>query len=229
MRDFKNIIQIAGVIDKAEAEMLITSGVQYLGFPLRLTVNKEDLTDEEARDIICSFPKNIHGVLITYLNTAEEIILLAKNICADTVQIHGKIKIDEIKKLRKEAGDLFIIKSLVVRQDNFEDLKNDIMLFTPYVNAFITDTFDPATGAEGATGKIHDWNISRELVRLSERPVILAGGLNPENVREAIEFVHPAGVDIHTGVENSSGRKDETLVKKFVSQAKLGFKISENT
>ncbi len=97
------------------------------------------------------------------------------------------------------------------------------------MNAFITDTFDPATGAEGATGKTHDWNISRELVKLSERPVILAGGLNPENVRKSIEFVRPVGVDVHTGVENSSGRKDETLVKKFVSQAKLGFKISENT
>ncbi len=119
MRDFKNIIQIAGIIDKAEAEILIAAGVQYLGFPLRLTVNKEDLTDDEAGEIIRSFPKNIHGVLISYLDTAEKIISLAKKICADTVQIHGKIKIDEIKKLGKEAGDLFIIKSLVVRQDNF--------------------------------------------------------------------------------------------------------------
>ena len=88
---------------------------------------------------------------------------------------------------------------------------------------FITDTFDPATGASGATGKTHDWTVSRKLVELSPKPVILAGGLNPSNVYEAIRIVRPAGVDVHTGVEDSSGRKSRSLIEAFVNEAARGF------
>jgi phosphoribosylanthranilate isomerase len=92
------------------------------------------------------------------------------------------------------------------------------------VDAFITDTFDPATGASGATGKTHDWQISRRLVEISPQPVILAGGLTPDNVREAILAVQPAGVDCHTGVEDASGRKDADKVRRFVAEARAGFR-----
>jgi phosphoribosylanthranilate isomerase len=96
---------------------------------------------------------------------------------------------------------------------------------TLYVDAYITDTFDPPTGASGATGKNHDWRVSRQLVRQSPRPVILAGGLNPGNVRDAILAVRPAGVDAHTGLEDVSGRKSEERVRKFVSEAQEAFRL----
>lgn len=88
---------------------------------------------------------------------------------------------------------------------------------------FITDTFAPETGASGATGRTHDWLVSRRLVTLSERPVILAGGLTPGNVRRAILEVQPAGVDVHTGVEDTSGRKSGEKVTAFVAEARAGF------
>jgi phosphoribosylanthranilate isomerase len=94
-----------------------------------------------------------------------------------------------------------------------------------YVGAFITDTFDPATGLSGATGKVHDWSVSRSIVELSGKPVILAGGLTADNVKEAILKVRPAGVDSHTGVEGTDGRKKRELVRKFVSEAKKGFEL----
>ncbi len=96
---------------------------------------------------------------------------------------------------------------------------------SPFVDAFITDTFDPKTGASGATGKTHDWRVSRRLVELADRPVILAGGLTPENVKRAILEVRPAGVDSHTGVEDTSGRKSREKVRKFLSEAYEGFAI----
>ena len=65
------MIQIAGVIDKAEADMLIGAGVRMLGFPLRLTVNKEDLSEAEAAELIRGFPAGVQGVLITYLKKAD--------------------------------------------------------------------------------------------------------------------------------------------------------------
>ena len=91
------------------------------------------------------------------------------------------------------------------------------------MDAFITDSFDPDTGAIGATGKVHDWQVSARLVDLSPRPVILAGGLNPDNVRNAIIQVRPAGVDVHTGIEGSDGRKRRDLVERFVAEAQAGF------
>ena len=92
-----------------------------------------------------------------------------------------------------------------------------------YVDAFITDTFDPVTGASGATGKTHDWEISRRIVEHSRHPVILAGGLTPENVGDAIRLVRPAGVDVHTGVEDDQGRKDRRRVEAFVTRARDAF------
>jgi phosphoribosylanthranilate isomerase len=97
------------------------------------------------------------------------------------------------------------------------------------VDAYITDTFDPETGASGATGKTHDWRVSRRVVGQSPRPVILAGGLTPANVRDAILAVRPAGVDAHTGLEDASGRKSGEKVKKFVGGAREAFRLMRKT
>ncbi|MBX2975276.1 MAG: hypothetical protein KF721_04015 [Ignavibacteriaceae bacterium] len=93
----------------------------------------------------------------------------------------------------------------------------------------MTDTFDPSTGASGATGKTHDWNISKKLINLSSKPVIIAGGLNYKNVKDAILHTHPAGVDVHTGIEDSNGRKDFTLTNLFIKETIEAFEsMKEN-
>lgn len=102
-------------------------------------------------------------------------------------------------------------------------LERELSATSPHVDAFITDTYDPATGASGATGKTHDWEVSRRLVALSPRPVLLAGGLVPGNVARAIHAVRPAGVDAHTGVEGPDGRKDSARVRAFVAAARAAF------
>jgi len=219
----RGMIQVAGVIDMAEAQMLIDSGVHYLGFPLRLPVNEEDLSEAEAAALIAHLPVAVQGVLITYLDRAEEVIAFCRDLGVTIVQLHGPIAPQELVKIRTAAPDLAIIKSLVVRGENIDELKLTIAATAPFVEAYITDSFDPDTGAEGATGKTHDWAIDRKLVELSPRPVILAGGLTAENVREAIARVRPFGVDVHTGIEGSDGRKDPYMIRRFVSEAKAGF------
>jgi len=219
----KGMIQVAGIIDDAEAGMLIESGVHYLGFPLRLPVHREDITDEDAGRIIQSLRPPCYGVLITYLNKAEAVLNFCRQLGARMVQLHGDISPDELARLRKLDAGLCVIKSLVVEGDNLSGLEAQLSDACPYVDAFITDTYDPQTGARGATGMTHNWDISRRLVSISPMPVILAGGLNPANVREAIRYVRPAGVDVHTGVESASGRKDARLVRLFVEQARHAF------
>ncbi len=219
----KNLIQVAGVIDKEEAQMLMSAGVDYLGFPLRLPVNKEDTTEEKAAEIIKIITPPHRAVLITYLDKANGIIEFCNKLNVNIVQLHGKISKEELKKTKTLRPDIEIFKSLVVAEDNLTELENMVNTLSPWVDAFITDTFDPATGAEGATGKTHDWNVSKKLVQLSPKPVIIAGGLNPANVKKAITEIHPAGVDVHTGVEALDGRKDPELIKRFVEEALKGF------
>lgn len=216
-------IQIAGVIDLAEAELLVRLGATHLGFPLRLTVHAEDLSEAAAGEIIRQLPDTCPGVLITYLEQAETILAFCRYLGARHVQLHGNLSPAEARRLRALDPGLFIIKSLVVRNGNISDLEGLVRTLEPMVDAFITDTFDPRTGASGATGKTHDWAISSRLVKLSQKPVILAGGLRPDNVYAAIQRVRPAGVDTHTGVEGPNGRKDEHLVRRFVAEARRGF------
>jgi len=217
-----NIIQIAGIIDLEEALMLVDQGVEYIGFPLRLKDGREDLSEEDARLIISKIKPKSKPVLITYLEKAKEISEFCKYLDVDIIQLHGEIELNEVKYLKGSSPNLLVIKSLIVKEDNFKDLDLQIKNFSQYVNMFITDTYDPQTGRTGASGKTHDWEISRKIVELSPKPVILAGGLNPNNVREAILKVEPEGVDSHTGVESPDGKKSLRLVRKFVTESKKG-------
>ncbi len=217
------MIQVAGVIDRDEAQLLVDCGVRYLGFPLRLPVNKEDLSEEQAAALISGFPPGVKGVLITYLRRAEEVIAFCRQLGVAIVQLHGPIEPQELARIKTAWPELALIKSLIVRGDNLDELRLQIVASAPYVDAYITDSFDPSTGAEGATGKTHDWTIDRKLVAISPRPVILAGGLNADNVREAIIAVQPFGVDVHTGIEGPDGRKDPELTRRFVAEAQAGF------
>jgi phosphoribosylanthranilate isomerase len=186
-------------------------------------VNREDLTEAEAAAIICSIRPPARGVLITYLDRAEAIADFCRSMGARVVQLHGDVPAPELARLRELDSELTIVKSLVVGRHPVTVLERLALELAPLVDGFLTDTYAPETGASGATGRTHDWAVSRRLVELSPRPVILAGGLTPANVREAIAAVRPAGVDVHTGVEDASGRKDRTKLLGFVAEARAGF------
>ena len=221
----EGIVQIAGIRGLEEAGMLLAAGADWLGFPLRLERHDEDLPDEEAAAIIASLGIGERAVLVTYLEQAAEIAGLAGRLGCRRVQLHGDITAAETRRLRACRADLFLIKALVVRPGNLEALLRDVREFGPSVDAFITDTWDPQTGARGATGKTHDWAASRRIVEAAPRPVILAGGLTPENVGRAILRVRPAGVDAHTGVEAPDGAKDPARVRAFVGEARRAFAL----
>ena len=217
------IVQVAGIHDRAEAEMLISAGIRWLGFPLCLAVHPQDLSVSDATAVIAAIGASARCVLITYLDTATEVLALADTLGVNAVQLHGPVPLMEVRRLKHQRPDLFIIKSLVVREDNTAALQRSVTEFSAVVSAFITDTHDPASGADGATGKTHDWQVSRELVARSPRPVILAGGLTADNVAEAIRTVRPAGVDVHTGVEGLDGRKSLQKTTRFVEAAQAAF------
>lgn len=219
----RRVIQIAGIEDDEEARMLSKCGVDLIGFPLRFSRGTADTEAETAARIIHEIRPPSAGVFITYLKTADAVLLACRRMGASVVQLHGGIAVDEMRRLREIAPDLSIVKTLVVRGQHAGRLTAEVDRLVPYVDAFLTDTFDHETGKWGATGKTHDWSVSRRVVEYSARPVILAGGLNPSNVARAILEVGPAGVDVHTGVEGERGRKDPRLVQKFVEEARKAF------
>ncbi|MBU1041649.1 MAG: phosphoribosylanthranilate isomerase [Proteobacteria bacterium] len=226
------MIQAAGVKNLAEARLLAACGVTHVGLPLRLPVHTPDVSEDEARDIVRGLAANpgntAQTVLITYLEDARETLALCRFLGVDGVQLHGPMPLPEVRRLREAAPALFIIKSLVVgmagKRGGEADLLAEAEANAPYVDAFLTDTFDPASGASGATGKTHDWDVSRRLAQALwqgwAKPLILAGGLTPDNVAQAIAAVRPAGVDAHTGLEDAAGNKDEALVLRFVAEAR---------
>lgn len=203
--------------------MLASLGADYMGFPLRLTHYRDDLPEKQVAAIIRRLPASVTPVLITYLDTAPEIRELIRQLDVTMVQLHGEIKPEEIILLKRYLPHIRIIKSLIIGQNSMASLTSCMQEFSPLVDFFITDTYDPVSGASGATGKTHDWPISRRLVEISPLPVILAGGLNPANIRDAIFAVKPFGVDAHTGVENETGEKDPDLIDKFIRRARKAF------
>jgi phosphoribosylanthranilate isomerase len=220
----QGLIQVAGIIDQAEADMVCAEGADWVGFALRLPAKNEDLSEQDAAAIIATFEPPIRGVVITYLTDAREVATFCAELGVQTVQLHGDVPTAQLRTLRDIAPDLYVLKSLVVKEDNLDELTALVDETAEWVDMFITDTFNPATGAKGATGLVHDWDISAELVRVSPRPLMLAGGLNPDNVAAAIEHIRPAAVDAHTGLEDrSTGRKDRAKVRRFVQQSREAF------
>jgi len=217
------LIQVAGIIDRAEAAMLCEAGVDWLGFPLRLPSKKEDLTEADAIDVIASIRPPHKGVVITYLTEAEQISAFCAELGVRTVQLHGDVPADQLRSLKRIDPELYVLKSLVVQEDNADSLVKTVEEVADWVDMFITDSFNPKTGAKGATGMVHDWRVSAELVRLSPKPLMLAGGLNADNVADAIDQVRPAAVDAHTGLEGPDGRKDPEKVRRFVDQSRQAF------
>ncbi len=215
-------IQVAGIKSYQEAQMLIDCGIKYLGFPMVLDYHNPDLDKYEAKEVISRIGKKANPVLITYQQEAMDVLDLASYLDIKIIQFHGNISPVEISKV-KATGNFTVIKSLIIN-NNIDEIIANIDEYESCADFFITDTYDPLTGASGATGKTHDWGISRVAVDHSSKPVILAGGLNPENVYDAVKFVKPFGVDSHTGLEDKSGDKSSELVMDFTRNALKAFR-----
>jgi len=210
-------VQIAGVSSLDEALAAARAGADALGFTVRLPHGVHDgLTEEKARGIIATLPPFVARVAITYVDNAREAAELCRFLGVDTLQLHGDFAAGEIPLLRAAQPHLKIIRAVCVTGE--EAIAAAVQL-QRRVDALILDSFDPATGRRGATGRTHDWGISREIVRRAAVPVILAGGLRPENVAEAVRTVEPWAVDVHTGVEDDNGGRDLARLRAFIAAA----------
>ncbi len=211
-------VQIAGVSTVEEALAATAAGADALGFTVRLPTGLHDgLTEAKARRIIAALPPFVASVAITYVDHAREAIELCRYLGVSTLQLHGDFPTRELPMLRRGLPHLKLIRAVHVTGPEAVARARTL---EPDADAIILDTYDPTTGRRGATGKVHDWNVSRALVEQVARPVILAGGLTPENVADAIRTVRPWGVDVHTGIEAADGARDLERMRRFIDAAK---------
>jgi len=223
----RGVVQVAGIRDEAEARLCLAAGADLLGFPFRLPVHREDLGEDAAARLIRALGIGGRSVLITYLEEAAAISALADALGTGWAQLHGRIAPGELEALRRARPGLRLIRSLVIRGDDPAEPLAELRACEPWVDAFLTDSHDPASGADGATGRVHDWTVSRRLREATRRPLLLAGGLHAGNVAAAIRAVRPAGVDAHTGLEDASGAKNPALVQTFAAAARAAFREEE--
>jgi phosphoribosylanthranilate isomerase len=215
-------IQIAGVSSLEEALFCHEVGVDAVGFTLELPHGPHDgLTTEKAAFIINRLPEGLLPVIITYVNRAEAACKLITATKGRAIQFHGGISESELKVFRRSCPQVKTIGRVTVIGE--ESLAGASRFKAPLWDAIILDSSDPATGRIGATGRTHDWSVSARIVRAAPVPVILAGGLNSGNVREAILAVKPHGIDAHTGVEDPDGTRNFQKIGEFAASVKKSF------
>lgn len=211
-------VQIAGVSTLDEAVALERAGADALGFTLRLPSGVHDgLTETTARGIIAALAPFISSVVITYVDNAREATDLCRFLGVTAIQLHGDFPMRDIELLRAALPHIKIVRAVHVTGP---EAIASARTLERRVDAIILDTYDPVTGRHGATGKTHDWAISREIVSTVRVPVILAGGLTPANVADAIHTVRPWAVDVHTGVENPDSSCNLAAMRTFITNAK---------
>jgi phosphoribosylanthranilate isomerase len=211
-------VQIAGVSSLEEAEAAEQAGADALGFTVRLPTGVHDgLTEAKARSIVLALPPFIASVAITYVGGAREAVDLCRYLGVTALQLHGEFPTRDLPFVRAALPHLKVIRTVHVRGPG---AIAQARALERHVDAVLLDTYDAETGRAGATGKTHDWEISRQVVEQVKTRVILAGGLDAENVRRAIEAVRPWAVDVHSGVEDERGGRDFGKIRAFVRAAK---------
>lgn len=218
-------IKICGIVCEEDAFAAVEAGADALGFLSGVSHRAEDsLTLSRARDLIRSIPSGVWSVLVTHLRDEPTIIEYCRVTGCRALQIQNEIDIDVLAKLRNELPGLLVVKAVLMDSPDIQHLFERASSYENYVDAFVCDTVNRAEDRIGGTGRIHDWSLSRALAADLNKPVILAGGLNPGNVEEAVRSVGPWGVDVNTGVENAprsmSGRKDHQKLKAFIHNAR---------
>ena len=199
--------KICGMNTLEELNIALGAGCDAIGFLVGITHLAEDkVSVPKARELIRSIPPFVTRVAVTHLQTAPDIIPMLEELAVDTVQLHNDILLEEIRKIRETLPYLKIVKSVSVTGTEAIAYAER---FVGEVDGIILDS--RTADRLGGTGLTHDWSISRRIVEELPLPVILAGGLTPDNLEAAINAVHPYAVDVNSGVEPDQKKDPEKV------------------
>lgn len=200
-------IKICGLTSPAEARYLNENHVDFAGMVLFFPKSKRNISIEQAMEIMAALDASIKRVAVVVSPSIEQVRQI-EAAGFDYVQIHGEIP--ETETEAEAAIAIPILKAFNVSDmGSYEKYHNDSR-----IAGYVFDAIEPGSG------KTFDWKLVDNIPR-DEKLLLLAGGLNPDNVRMAIEAVHPDGVDVSSGVENDDGAgKNPDKIHDFVAAVK---------
>lgn len=204
-------VKICGLTRERDLRAAVDAGADAVGFISEVDVDTaRELAPERARELADAAPPFVTTVLVTMPDEPADAVALAETVGPDVVQLHCGFDADAVATVRAETG-LRVVP--VVAADEADRARE----LDAVADAVLVDSVSEEGG--GGTGRTHDWDRSRRLARELDSPVVLAGGLDPDNVADAVGTVRPFGVDVASGVEAEGGVKDHEAVRRFVRAA----------
>lgn len=207
-------IKICGITRPEDAALAAEAGADAVG--LVFAKSPRQVSTRQARDIVAALPPFVSAVGVFVNARPTTILRIVETVGLSEVQLHG----DEPPAFLAHLEGLRAIKALRVRTREFLTQVHDFA--GAGVGGILLDAYTPR--ARGGAGRPFDWDLvvqAREAGALDAcPPIVLAGGLSPQNVRAAIRAVRPWGVDVSSGVEHAPGIKNEELMERFVAAAR---------
>jgi phosphoribosylanthranilate isomerase len=218
-------VKICGLTSRDDLRVAVEAGADAIGLLVDVPVDSpREIDPQRAVELAEAAPPFVTTVLVTMPDSPEHAVELTSAVDPDAVQIHGELGVGDIAYLTASV-DAQVLKVVDAAEPETARRYDDV------ADALLVDSVDDE-GA-GGTGRTHDWERTTEFAADLDSPVVLAGGLTPDNVADAVRSVDPFAVDVASGVEwsgieasqaettaDSDGRKDPDAVADFVANAK---------
>lgn len=204
------MLKVCCIATLTEARMAISAGATAIGLVGPMPSGPGIISDLEIHQIAQSIKNDAWTVLLTSRTNAVEITDHVKSNVVNTVQLVDDPQPGTYQYLRKSCPTLRIIQVIHVEDESAIEKSINI---SPLVDVILLDSGRPSekTKILGGTGQTHNWSISRKIVQAVNNPVFLAGGINPNNVCDAINLVRPAGIDLCTGIREQNALSAKKL------------------
>jgi phosphoribosylanthranilate isomerase len=199
------LVKICGITRLADAELAVECGAGALGFVF-WSDSPRFIDPESARTIVATLPPAVIPVGVFVNQSRQYVNEVAAKVSLGAIQLHGDESVEYARAMIRP-----VFKAIALAEANEESIDT-----WPLETMMLLDVHDPVR--RGGTGRTVDWGRAATVAR--RRPVILAGGLTPENVGEAISRVGPSGIDVSSGVESSPGLKDSDRLKALFAAMK---------
>ena len=207
-------VKICGITRKEDLDAAAAAGADAVGFLVGVASSPRNITLEKAEKLIRQVPPFVKSVLVTVPRGIDDFEIYEK-LNPDAIQIHGE-NLHTAASVRLKIPNTLLIGAVNAKLANALDV---VSRAAKIFNAVLLDSF--TNGRYGGTGIVHDWELSKRVKQaIHPKPLILAGGLTPENVAEAVRTVEPYAVDVSSGVERQPGIKDHKKISNFIKNAK---------
>jgi phosphoribosylanthranilate isomerase len=206
-------VKICCISSVEEARIAIKYGASALGLVGHMPSGPGVIKDELIKEIAATVPPPISTFLLTSETKAEDIIAHYRKVHTSTIQMVDALADKQYQKLRDELPNVKLVQVIHVIDAN--SVKEAIEV-SEFVDAILLDSGNPNLSVKelGGTGRIHNWDLSREIRDRIDIPLFLAGGLNKNNVRQAMETVQPFGLDLCSSVR-TDGKLDKKKLEEF--------------